>query len=288
MAKPTPDHHDAELLIKVYDLRREAVMRESRRAILCEFWPQSWEDVQAVLTSRHPLNAAYRQVASYWEMVYSFARHGIVHPEFWIENNGEGLFLFGKVDPYLAKLREASNATAFRNAEWLARECPEGRAATSASRGGWPSWPPRSADGAILAQPIRAVVLDFDGLILDTETPIFDAWFDAYRRHGHDLGLDLWQHSLGTHGVFDPLSHLDSLCGGRLDREALLAEVKAQTARGCDALPLMPGVERLLLDARALGLARAVASSSSSGWVEGWLQRHGIHHCSTPSPRATT
>ena len=129
MAKQTPDHHDAELLIKVYDLRRETVMRESRRAILWDFWPQSWDDVQALLAGSHPLNAAYRQVASYWEMVYSFARHGIVHPEFWVENNGEGLFLFGKIDPYLAKLREASSPVAFRNAEWMARECSDGRAA---------------------------------------------------------------------------------------------------------------------------------------------------------------
>jgi HAD superfamily hydrolase (TIGR01509 family) len=124
--------------------------------------------------------------------------------------------------------------------------------------------------------PIRAVILDFDGLIVDTETPIFEAWLEAYRRHGHDLGLDLWQHSLGTHGGFDPLAHLDSLCGGTLDREALVAEVKAATARGCDALPLLPGVQELLRDARDLGLARACASSSSSGWVEGWLARHGI------------
>lgn len=130
--------------------------------------------------------------------------------------------------------------------------------------------------GAVLPQPLRAVVLDFDGLIVDTETPIFEAWFDAYRRHGHELGLDLWQHSLGTHGGFDPLAHLDSLCGGTLDREALLAEVKAHTAAGCDARGLLPGVEQLLQDARSLGLGRAVASSSSSGWVEGWLERHGI------------
>ena len=120
-------------------------------------------------------------------------------------------------------------------------------------------------------------MLDFDGLIVDTETPIYQAWLDAYRRHGHDLGLDLWQHSLGTHGVFDPLEHLDGLCGGALDREALLAEVKADSARGCDAQALLPGVEQLLQDARSLGLGRAVASSSSSGWVEGWLRRHGIH-----------
>jgi len=120
------------------------------------------------------------------------------------------------------------------------------------------------------------VILDFDGLIVDTETPIFEAWLAAYRRRGHDLGLDLWQHSLGTHGGFDPLAHLDSLCGGTLDHEALRAEVKEASARGCDALPLLPGVEALLLDARRLGLGRACASSSSSGWVEGWLARHGI------------
>jgi len=56
----------------------------------------------------------------------------------------------------------------------------------------------------------------------------------------------------------------------------VLAEVKEATARGCEGQPLMPGVEALLLDARARGLGRAVASSSSCGWVDGWLRRHGI------------
>ena len=57
--------------------------------------------MQAVLKAEHPLNAAYRQTATYWEMVYSMARHGIVSPAFWLENNGEGLFLFVKVEPFL-------------------------------------------------------------------------------------------------------------------------------------------------------------------------------------------
>jgi len=127
MRKETPDHHDADLLIKVYDLRREAVLRQSRQAIQREFWPKSWSDVEAVLKAEHPLNAPYRQTGTYWEMVYSFARHGIVHPAFWLENNGEGLFLFAKVEPYLAQVRAAGAQTAFRNAEWVARECPEGR-----------------------------------------------------------------------------------------------------------------------------------------------------------------
>jgi len=127
MRKETPDHHDADLLIKVYDLRREAVLRQSRQAIQRDFWPKSWGDVEAVLKGEHPLNMPYRQTGTYWEMVYSFARHGIVHPAFWLENNGEGLFLFAKVEPFLAQVRSAGAPTAFRNCEWVAKECPEGR-----------------------------------------------------------------------------------------------------------------------------------------------------------------
>jgi beta-phosphoglucomutase-like phosphatase (HAD superfamily) len=56
----------------------------------------------------------------------------------------------------------------------------------------------------------------------------------------------------------------------------VLLEVKDDTARGCDAQPLLPGVADLLRDARSLGLGRAVASSSSCGWVDGWLRRHGV------------
>jgi HAD superfamily hydrolase (TIGR01509 family) len=112
--------------------------------------------------------------------------------------------------------------------------------------------------------------------MVDTETPIFEAWLDAYRRHGQALGLGEWQHSLGTHGGFDPLAHLESLVSGPFDREAVQREVKEATARGCEGRPLLPGVEALLREARGLSLSRAVASSSSCGWVEGWLRRHGI------------
>jgi HAD superfamily hydrolase (TIGR01509 family) len=122
---------------------------------------------------------------------------------------------------------------------------------------------------------LAATILDFDGLIVDTETPIFEAWRSVYRRHGCSIGLDDWQHALGTYGGFDPLAHLDELLGGSLDREAVLADVKAANARSCEGLPLLPGVEGLLRQAKALG-RRAVASSSSCEWVSGWLERHGI------------
>ena len=100
MPKGTPDHHDAELALRVYDMRREAVMRESRAAINQKFWPKTFDDMVALTKADHPLNAAYRQVGSFWEMVYGFARHGIVHPDFWLESNGEGMYVFAKVAPF--------------------------------------------------------------------------------------------------------------------------------------------------------------------------------------------
>jgi hypothetical protein len=60
-------------------------------------------------------------------MVYGMARHGIVHPDFLVENNGEGLFLFARVEPYLAAFRAAASPRLFRNAEWVANNCETGR-----------------------------------------------------------------------------------------------------------------------------------------------------------------
>jgi hypothetical protein len=127
MSQEKPDHHDAELVLKVYDLRRDEVMRASRHAINREFWPRTFEDVLTVLKPEHPLNAAFRQVASYWEMVYGFARHGVVHPEFWMENNGEGMFLYAKTAAFVERLRQDWQPVAFRNAEWAAKETAAGR-----------------------------------------------------------------------------------------------------------------------------------------------------------------
>lgn len=119
MLKEAPDHHDADLVLKLYDLRREPVMRESRNAINSKFWPRNAEEAVAVTAHDHPLNTAFRQTTAYWEMVYGMARHGIIHPDFLVENNGEGLFLFARVEPYLAAIRQAASPRAFRNTEWI-------------------------------------------------------------------------------------------------------------------------------------------------------------------------
>ena len=120
MSKQTPDHHDAELVLKLYDLRREPVMRESRDAINADYWPTSAEEAVAVLAPDHPLNRAYRQTSTYWEMVYGMAKHGIVHTDYLLENTGEGMLLFAKVEPYLEAVRAAAHPRVFQNAEWIA------------------------------------------------------------------------------------------------------------------------------------------------------------------------
>jgi hypothetical protein len=126
--KEAPDHHDADLILKIYDLRREPVMRESRSAINSKFWPRSAEEAIAITANDHPLNVAFRQTSGYWEMVYGMARHGIIHADFLVENNGEGLFLFARVEPYLADFRQAGSPRSFRNAEWVATNCASGKA----------------------------------------------------------------------------------------------------------------------------------------------------------------
>lgn len=125
--KDFPDHHDAEIVLKLYDLRRESVLRESRNNINASFLPKSFDEIQAVLKPGHPLNAAFRQCSTYWEMTYAMARHGIVNPDFLVESNGEGLLLFSRIEPWLTEYRKDISAIGFRNAEWVATECDMGR-----------------------------------------------------------------------------------------------------------------------------------------------------------------
>lgn len=121
MSKHAPDHHDADLILKLYDLRREPVMRESRDSINSEYWPKNSDEAVAILHGDHPLNRAYRQVSTYWEMVYGMAKNSIVHTNYLLENTGEGMFLFAKVEPYLEAMRASSHPRIFQNAQWISQ-----------------------------------------------------------------------------------------------------------------------------------------------------------------------
>lgn len=127
LSKDFPDHHDAELVLRAYDLRREPVLRDARRVIARDFWPRRLDDLLALARWDHPHNEAFRQVAAYWELVYGMARHGIVHPEYLAESSGgEGLILLAKVEPFLAEFR-ATAPGFLANTEWISRETVYGR-----------------------------------------------------------------------------------------------------------------------------------------------------------------
>ncbi len=123
---------------------------------------------------------------------------------------------------------------------------------------------------------LRAVIFDFDGLILDTETPEFEAWRAIYRRFGADLTLEDWLPCVGTALVFDPHGHLETLIGRPLDREQIAGERRTQTGEWIAREELRPGVLATLEGAREAGLRIGLASSSSRDWVEPHLQRLGI------------
>ena len=123
---------------------------------------------------------------------------------------------------------------------------------------------------------VAALILDFDGTILDTETPVFEEWREEYRRFGQELEISFWGRAIGTHGVVDLAVRLVELAADGHDPKALREGVRRRVRRRLAGQPPRPGVEDLLDDAREAGLPMAIASSSSTGWVEHWLDRLGI------------
>lgn len=123
---------------------------------------------------------------------------------------------------------------------------------------------------------IRALVFDFDGLILETETPAYQSWAEIYREHGHELPMDRWYGYIGSDTGFDPAGHLAALVGEGFDREAMQARRDVRKTELIAALDVMGGVRDYLVDAKRLRLRLAVASSSSRAWVLGHLERLGI------------
>jgi len=102
-------------------------MRASRDTLI-KWTPKCYADLAAITDFAHEHNAAFRQVSSYFELAYSLARRGAVHPELLVEWCGEGLLLYAKVHPYLAEFRAKASPTAFSNAEWVAENTEAGAA----------------------------------------------------------------------------------------------------------------------------------------------------------------
>jgi HAD superfamily hydrolase (TIGR01509 family) len=124
---------------------------------------------------------------------------------------------------------------------------------------------------------IRALVFDFDGLILETEGPSLDSWIEIYREHGFEVPLERWHDDIGSDRGFDPVDYLAALVGEGLDRVGTQRRRDQRKNELIAALDLMEGVRDYIADARRLGLKLAIASSSSRDWVVGHIERLRIH-----------
>ncbi len=126
---------------------------------------------------------------------------------------------------------------------------------------------------------IKALIFDFDGLILDTEWPDYLSWQRVYRQHGCELAVTDWGQIVGgdAESDFDPYVHLETLCGQPIDRDEIWISRRKEYLEDLDQQEVLPGVLSLLEDSERLGLQRAVASSSPENWVRGHLARLGLY-----------
>src|SRR5208282_218725 len=98
---------DADLILKLYQLRTEATMREARAWMTGQFFPQTVEEFFAVSNGfAMKENAWYRQVLSYWEMAAAFVLHGALNAELFVDCNAEPFFLYAKFLPLLPEIRK--------------------------------------------------------------------------------------------------------------------------------------------------------------------------------------
>ena len=116
-------YKDADLILKLYDLRREKTMRDARNWFFT-FNPKGKEDFMDVLTSDK--SGLYRMVISYWDMACSLVNNGAIDPQMFNDANGEHLFVYAKLEPFIPALREQmGNPDYLAHLEKTVKECPD-------------------------------------------------------------------------------------------------------------------------------------------------------------------
>jgi len=113
---------DANLILKLYDLRREAVMRDARNWFF-SFNPTSVQDVMEALMGEH--SGHYRMVISYWDMACSFVNNGAIDEKMFNEANGEHVFIYAKIEPVIEDIRNMFGSPEFlQNLESVVKRIP--------------------------------------------------------------------------------------------------------------------------------------------------------------------
>jgi hypothetical protein len=124
-------YKDADLILKLYDLRREKTMRDARNWFL-SFNPQTLADFLDVLTSDK--SGYYRMVVSYWEMAASLVNHGAIDADMFNDANGEHIFVYAKLEPFIPALREEMGPKFLEHLEKLVKELPDSAERVAAVR----------------------------------------------------------------------------------------------------------------------------------------------------------
>jgi HAD superfamily hydrolase (TIGR01509 family) len=126
---------------------------------------------------------------------------------------------------------------------------------------------------------IKGLIFDFDGLILDTETPDYQVWQEIYQSYGASLPLEEWQATLGTSiAEFDPVAFLSKKIGQGLDRDMIWDRHDHLFEARMPLQPAQPGIPEILEQAHKLGLHIGIASSSPESWVHSNLEHLGLKH----------
>ncbi len=127
---------------------------------------------------------------------------------------------------------------------------------------------------------IKALIFDFDGLILDTETPEVLVWQSIYEEHGFELPVHEWEKTVGGYGIsdFDPAQNLSLLSQGRLDPAPLKARYRLEADAIIHANPILPGIMDMIHAGKKHGMQVAIGSSSPHSWVDTHTKRLDIYH----------
>jgi hypothetical protein len=129
-----PDHHDAELLLRLYDLRRETKLRQAREWYMREYHAESAEEHSQKYPLGTPENANIRMVVSYWDMAASIVAHGLINEDFFFENTTELWLTWARIGHIVPALRAArKNSMMWKNLEdvagrfekWAEKRAPE-------------------------------------------------------------------------------------------------------------------------------------------------------------------
>jgi hypothetical protein len=101
-----PTHEDAQLILRLYELRREEKMRAARDWFTGTFFPESIEQIREIAAGRSEENTYFRMVVSYWDMAASFVEYGAMNGELFLESNGEMLVVWAKIEPFISQMRK--------------------------------------------------------------------------------------------------------------------------------------------------------------------------------------